>query len=194
MTLGGETDLRFVGYTNSDWANCLDTRRSVGGFGFTLGSGLVSWNAKKQKTVTSSSCEAEYTFEASKEAIWLRTLLTELKFIHPSTPTTILCDNKAAIFLSSDPAMHSQVKHIDIQYHFLREHQEKFIRLAWSGMSGWSGRFNCQKSLPSHFSQRVQSKQLALAYINTKDNIADLFTKALTPGPFARLRTFGGLR
>jgi hypothetical protein len=164
LTLGGETDLRLIGYTDSDWANCLDTRRSVGGFGFTLGSGLVSWNAKKQKTVASSSCEAEYTaaFEASKEAIWLRTLLTELKFIHPSTSTTILCDNKAAIFLSSDPAMHSRVKHIDIQYHFLRE--------------------------------RVQSKELALAYINTKDNIADIFTKALTPGPFARLRAFGGLR
>jgi len=47
LTLGGETDLRLMGYTDSDWANCLDTRRSVGGFGFTLGSGLISWNAKK---------------------------------------------------------------------------------------------------------------------------------------------------
>ena len=164
LTLGGETDLRLVGYTDSDWANCLDTRRSVGGFGFTLGAGLISWNTKKQKTVASSSCEAEYTaaFEASKEAIWLRTLLMELKFIHPSTPTTILCDNNAAICLSSDPSMHSRVKHIDIQYHFLRE--------------------------------RVQNKELALSYINTKDNIADIFTKALTPGPFTRLRSFGGLR
>ena len=163
MTLGGETDLRLMGYTDLDWANCLDTRRSVGGFGFTLGSGLISWNVKKQKTITSSSCEAEYTaaFEASKEVIWLCTLLTELKFIHPSMPTTILCNNKAAIFLSSDPAMHSQVKHIDIQYHFLHK--------------------------------QVQSKELALMYINTKDNIADLFTKALTPGPFACLQTFGGL-
>jgi hypothetical protein len=136
----------------------------VGGFGFTLGAGLISWNAKKQKTIASSSCEAEYTaaFEASKEAIWLRTLLTELKFLHPTTSTTILCDNNAAICLFSDPAMHSRVKHIDIQYHFLRE--------------------------------RVQSKELAISYINMKDNIADIFTKALTPGPFARLRAFGGLR
>ena len=115
LTLRGETDLRLVGYTDSDWANCLDTRRSVGGFGFTLGFGLVSWNAKKQKTVASSSFEAKYTvvFEASKEGIWLCTLLSELKFIHPPMPTTILCSNKATIFLSSDPTMHSQVKHID---------------------------------------------------------------------------------
>ena len=164
LTLGGESDLRLMGYTDSDWANCLDTRRSVGGFGFTLGAGLISWNVKKQKTVASSSCEAEYmaAFEAAKEAIWLRTLLMELKFIHPTTATTILCDNNAAICLSSDPAMHSRVKHIDIQYHFLRE---------------------C-----------VQRKELTLSYINTKDNIADIFTKALTPGPFTRLRTFGGLR
>ena len=95
----------------------------MGGFGFTLESGLVSWNTKKQKTVTSSSCEAEYTaaFEASKEVIWLCTLQMELKFIHPSTSTTILCDNKVAIFLSLDPTMHSHIKHIDIQYHFLCE-------------------------------------------------------------------------
>jgi len=78
LTLGGETDLQLVGYTDSDWANCLDTRRSMGGFGFSLGAGLILWNAKKQKTVASSSCKAKYTatFEASKEAIWLRKLLT----------------------------------------------------------------------------------------------------------------------
>lgn len=73
LVLGGDIELRLIGYTDSDWANCPDTRRSVGGFGFTLGAGLISWNVKKQKTVANSSCEAEYTaaFEAGKEAIWL---------------------------------------------------------------------------------------------------------------------------
>ena len=163
LTLGGETDLWLVGYMDSDWANCLDTRRSVEGFGFTLGAGLISWNAKKQKTIASSSCEAEYTaaFKASKEAIWLRTLLTELKFLYPTTSMTILCNNNTAICLSSDPAMHSCVKHINIQYHFLRE--------------------------------RVQNKKLKISYVNTRDNIANIFTKALTPGPFTQLCSFGGL-
>ena len=36
--------------------------------------------------------------------------------------TTILCDNNAAITLSEDPLLHARVKHINIKYHFLREH------------------------------------------------------------------------
>jgi len=69
LTLGGETDLQLVGYTDSDWANCLDTRRSMGGFGFSLGAGLILWNAKKQKTVASSSCKAKYTATAHIRSI-----------------------------------------------------------------------------------------------------------------------------
>lgn len=77
LSLGGNNPISLLGFTDSDWANCLDTRRSVGGHAYTLGSGIISWQARKQKTVAASSCEAEYgaAFEASKEAIWLRTLL-----------------------------------------------------------------------------------------------------------------------
>jgi hypothetical protein len=151
-----------MGFTDSDWANCLDTRRSVGGYGFTLGSGLISWNARKQKTVATSSCEAEYTaaFEASKEVIWLRALLKGINFTAPSA-TIILCDNNAAINLSEDPSLHQRVKHIDIKYHFLRE--------------------------------RVNSNEISMAYINTNNNLADIFTKALEHRRFARLRGLLGV-
>jgi hypothetical protein len=89
---------------------------------FTLGSGAVSWAAKKQKTVAASSCEAEYiaAFEATKEAIWLRALLTGID-LPPTNSTTIKCDNNASINLSEDLMLHTRVKHIDINYHFLRE-------------------------------------------------------------------------
>ena len=162
LRLGGTEPVKLAGFTDSDWANCLDTRRSVGGYGFTLGSGLISWSARKQKTVATSSCEAEYTaaFEASKEAIWLRALLTTIDFTPPSS-TVILCDNNAAINLSEDPSLHQRVKHIDIKYHFLRE--------------------------------RVQSNEISLAYINTNDNLADIFTKALEHRRFARLRNLLGI-
>jgi len=43
LVLGGRNPISLVGFTNSDWANCLDTRRSVGGYSFTLGSGIISW-------------------------------------------------------------------------------------------------------------------------------------------------------
>ena len=148
LTLGGHKPIRLLGLTDSDWANCLDTRRSIGGYGFTLGSGLISWTTHKQKMVATSSCEAEYTaaFEAAKETIWLRNLLINIGFPQNS-PTTILCDNNAAINLSEDPSLHQHVKHIDIKYHFLRE---------------------C-----------VNMGEIMLKYINTNDNLADIFTKAI---------------
>ena len=163
LTLGGDRPVGLIGFTDSDWANCLDTRRSIGGYGFTLGSGLISWNAKKQKTVATSSCEAEYTaaFEAAKESIWLRNLMASIGFKQPSS-TLILCDNNAAINLSEDPSLHQRVKHIDIKYHFLREH--------------------------------VNMGDITLKYINTNDNIADIFTKALEHRRFARLRNLLGLK
>jgi Reverse transcriptase (RNA-dependent DNA polymerase)/GAG-pre-integrase domain/gag-polypeptide of LTR copia-type len=162
LTLGGSNNINIIGFTDSDWANCPDTRRSVGGYLFTLGSGPISWQSRRQRTVATSSCEAEYTaaFEASKEAIWLRTLLSHIGF-SPTAPTTLLCDNNATITLSEDPAFHARVKHFDVRYHFLRE--------------------------------RVQLNEISLSYINTRDNIADIFTKPLGTTDFARLRTFLGL-
>jgi hypothetical protein len=89
--LGGTNQISLLGFTDSDWANCLDIRRSVGGHTYTLGSGVVSWQARKQKTVAASSCEAEYTaaFEASKEGIWLRTLLNSINYT-TTGPTNLL--------------------------------------------------------------------------------------------------------
>ena len=75
----GTNNISLFGFLDSDWANCLDTR-SVGGYCFSLGSSIISWSVKKQKTITTSSCEAEYTaaFKASKEAFWLHILLHEI--------------------------------------------------------------------------------------------------------------------
>ena len=115
LTLGGSNTINIIGFTDSDWANCPNTRRSVGGYLFTLGSSPVSWQSHRQRTVATSSCKAEYTaaFEASKEAIWLHTLLSGIGF-PPISPTILLCDNNATITLSEDPAFHARVKHFDI--------------------------------------------------------------------------------
>jgi hypothetical protein len=85
-----------MGYSDSDYANCPDSSKSIGGYCFNLGSEVISWASQKQKTVTDSSCYAEYIalHEASHEIIFLRELLSNL--VSPITsPTTLLCDNES---------------------------------------------------------------------------------------------------
>jgi len=88
LTLGGWNSLSLSGYSDSNYANCIDTSRSVGGYCFTLGSGMVSWSSRKQATVADSSCYAEYMalHDAAHEAIFLRQLLDGLCLL-PSSPT-----------------------------------------------------------------------------------------------------------
>jgi hypothetical protein len=95
---------------------------------------LVSWCAKKQPTISKSSTEAEYRSLAlcCQEVMWLENLLKEIKVLQNRIPT-LLCDNIGATFLASNPQFHAHTKHIEINYHFVRERvasnqlQVKFI-------------------------------------------------------------------
>uniref|UniRef100_A0A2N9JAS4 Reverse transcriptase Ty1/copia-type domain-containing protein n=1 Tax=Fagus sylvatica TaxID=28930 RepID=A0A2N9JAS4_FAGSY len=82
--------------TDGLFIRCPDTRCPTSGYSIYLGDNLVSWNAKKHPTVSRSS------------------------FSH-SQPPLLLCDNKSAIFLSSNPVSHKRAKHVELDYHFLRE-------------------------------------------------------------------------
>ncbi|KAK9698049.1 hypothetical protein RND81_08G079100 [Saponaria officinalis] len=113
--------LKLVGYTDSDWAGDIDTRKSTSGYVFYLGYGVISWSSIKQQVVALSTAEAEYTAVTSGtcHAVWLRRMLEELKQVQNS-PTTIFCDNKSAIVLAKNPVFHGRSKHIDIKYHYIR--------------------------------------------------------------------------
>ena len=122
LTLGGRNPLSLIGYSDSDYANCVDTSRSIGGYCFTLGSGVISWSSRKQPTVADSSCYAEYIalHSASHEVVFLRQLLEGLQLL-PSGPAHLYCDNDAASRLSEDHVWHSHTKHIRVKYHYTRE-------------------------------------------------------------------------
>lgn len=110
------------GHVDADWAGDRDTRRSTTGYIFKLFGGAISWRSKLQPTVALSSTEAEYrsTTKAGQEATWLRRLLEAFNF-HCDEPTTLHCDNLGAIQLTSKSIFHARTKHIEIQYHFIRE-------------------------------------------------------------------------
>ena len=140
-----------MGYSDSDWGGS-DERRSTSGYTFILNGGAVSWASRKQSVVALSSTEAEYMAltHAIKEVLWLRALFIELGApLHAKEISTVFCDNQGAIALSKNPGFHARSKHIDIRYHFIRNH-----------VDGETGTIN-------------------LLYCSTDDMTADVLTKGL---------------
>ena len=89
---------------------------------FILVYNLVSWSAKKQSTVSRSNCEFEYhvLVVTVAELLQLMHLLHDLKI--PTLHQLLLCNNKTAIFYSYNPIFHQRTKHVELDYHFLREY------------------------------------------------------------------------
>jgi hypothetical protein len=115
----------------------------------------VSWASKKQNSVALSTAEAEYitTGHCCAQLLWMRQTLRDYGYKLSKVP--FLCDNESAIRMANNPVKHSRTKHIDIQYHFLRDHQQR--------------------------------GDIEIAYVSTKEQLVDIFTKPLDEKPLANL-------
>ena len=155
LTYQRSDHLEIIGYTDSDFAGCIDSRRSTSGYVFMMAGGAISWKSVKQTLIASSTMEAEFIacYEASNQAIWLRNLITGLQVVEGiERPLKINCDNKAAELYSKNNRSSSKSKHIDIKFLVVKE--------------------------------RVQSFQVSIEHISTDSNVADPLTKGLPPKVF----------
>jgi hypothetical protein len=117
----------FIGYSDANYARCKIDRKSTSGTCQFLGRSLVSWASKKQNSVTLSTTEAEYIVAGHycAQLLWMRQTLRDYGYKLSKVP--LLCENESAIRMADNPVEHSRTKHIDIRYHFLRDHQQKGI-------------------------------------------------------------------
>jgi hypothetical protein len=113
------------GYSDSDLAGDLDSRKSTTGVLFFFGRSSVSWQSTKQRVVSLSSCEAEYIAAATAacQGVWLARLLSELKDAEIHVPV-LRVDNKSTISIVKNPVHHDRSKHIDVRYHLIQEYEQ----------------------------------------------------------------------
>ncbi|KAJ9535272.1 hypothetical protein OSB04_un001631 [Centaurea solstitialis] len=111
-----------IAYSDSDFAGCKIDRKSTTGGCHLLGGKLVSWTSKKQNSVSTSTAEAEYVAAGicCAQVLWLRNQLQDYDIQLSKIP--IYCDNTSAIAIANNPVLHSKTKHIEVRYHFIRDH------------------------------------------------------------------------
>ena len=126
LTYRKPKEMRPGACVDSDYAKNKDDRRSVSGAMFNVGGVLTNWVSKTQPTVTLSSTEAEYISLSSavQEILFMISLMTEWGVC--VLPAAIMEDNTGAIFLVKNQQVGPRTKHIQIRWHWLREHSDKY--------------------------------------------------------------------
>lgn len=155
LTYQNSDNLEIIGYSDSDFAGCPDSRRSIFGYIFLLVGGVVSWKTSKQTLVSPSIMAEEFVacFEASNHAIWLRNFVASLHIVRRiERPLKVYCDNIGVVLYSNNNMSSTKSKFINIKYLVMKE--------------------------------RVQEKQTLIEHIGTDLMLANPLTKGLTPKVF----------
>lgn len=122
ILLSNSADMSLMGFSDSDWGSCSISRKSVSGYYITFGDSPVSWKNKKQPTISLSSVEAEYRAlrKTIAEITWLIRLLGDLG-LPIAAPVPVYCDSQAALHITKNSVFHERTKHIEIDFHYVRE-------------------------------------------------------------------------
>lgn len=127
---GPETP-NLTGYSDADYGGDKSDRKSTTGNVFLLAGGAVSWLSRKQRSVSTSTTEAEYVAlsTCAKQAVWLAQLLRDIgyaQYLGDSPWTTNLRgDNQSSLALVRNPQIQERSKHIDICYHNIRDREKR---------------------------------------------------------------------
>ena len=160
ILFGPNSTSRVVSYTDSDFAGCVDSRKSTTGYCFKLGNGAISWKWKLQECTSTSTTEAEYVAasDAAKEALWLGRLAHTLRQVNSDSAPVVYSDSQGVVALSKNHVHHNASKHINVRYHIIQD---------------------C-----------VISRKFGLEKISTTDNVqvADGMTKCLSADRFRSVR------
>ncbi|KAJ9544628.1 hypothetical protein OSB04_024335 [Centaurea solstitialis] len=119
-----DSGFELIPYIDSDHTGCKLNRKSTSGACQFLGEKLVSWSSgnriaslyplRRQNVAAACCCS---------QVLWMKTQLTDFGYTMQRIP--IYCDSKSAIQITANPVQHSRTKHIDIRYHFIKDHVEK---------------------------------------------------------------------
>ncbi|RVX12008.1 Copia protein [Vitis vinifera] len=148
-------NLKVVGYSDSDFAGCVDSCKSTSGYIFILAGGVISWKSVKQTLTATSTMEVEFIscFEATSHGVWLKSFIFRLRIMDSiSRPLSIYCDNLVVVFMKKNNKSGSRSKHINIKYLAIRE--------------------------------RVKENKVVIEHISTELMIVDPFTKDIPPLKF----------
>lgn len=150
-------------FVDADYGSNPDTRKSVTGIFVVINDRAIYWYSKAQRIIAQSTAESEYI--ALAQATKEALWLRKLQFDFrdtPSGPTLIHEDNQACINMANNPESFSRTKHIDQIYHVVS------------------------------LRERISLNEIRLQYIPTKEQVADVMTKALAKDDMLRcLRILG---
>jgi len=98
-------NLDVIGYSDSDFAGCVDSCKSTSGYIFMMTGGTISWKSVKQTLTATSTMEVESVscFEATSHDVWLKSFIFGLKIFDTiSRPLRIFYDNSTTVFMAKN--------------------------------------------------------------------------------------------